>query len=620
MIIKRVTSTSNFITWFGSLLLFALFSFLAWRDYQRHPVFDVLQQWALALMVSELILLLLLSDMQRITRRLMSELKQSQALKYQQDTQQAEQYQKALSTLNDIAASFTPDWHLQMQQALRIAAEYLQLPNGIISQINDQDYQVLVHSTTSDQTLDDQHFELGHTYCSITLQSEHLVAIDSMGRSKYAKHPCYADFKLESYIGVVLRVEGKTFGTVNFFSALQRPLPFSQLERDFVSLLGRWISSTLERRHHLQAKSESAERLAKITSQLPGMVFQLKVTATGQRQLPYCSEGIQQLFHLSPADVAHDTRAMLDRVHPEDLPLLFRSFALSAKTLTLWKHDFRIVYPDATTLWVSGQAMPEAMPDGSTFWYGAVNDISERKRIERLKDEFVSTVSHELRTPLTAIAGAIGLLNGNIFGKLPEQASQMVALAQSNVQKLQLLINDLLDMDKLVAGKMIFDMQVQPLQPIIDAALRDNMSYARQFSVNFNLQIQAENLWINADSLRLQQVLTNLLSNAAKFSPVGAEVQVVVSRLSGHARVDVIDKGPGINEQFKPFLFSKFSQADSSDSKSKGGTGLGLAISQQLMHRMQGEIGVVPSPEQGADFYILLPLVEISEQEQMTDE
>ena len=237
-----------------------------------------------------------------------------------------------------------------------------------------------------------------------------------------------------------------------------------------------------------------------------------------------------------------------------------------------------------------------------------VRDITERKRMERMKSEFVSTVSHELRTPLTSISGALGLLAGGALGALSEQAKQMVEIAHKNSQRLGLLINDLLDMERLMAGKLRFDMQSQPLIPLIEGAIRDNQAYADQNGVRLLLAHGAGAVRVEVDAQRLQQVLANLLSNAAKFSPTGSEVTVSATCTEAAVRVSVTDQGPGIPAEFHDRIFEKFSQADASDSRKKGGSGLGLAISRELMERMGGRIGYESTPGKGATFYFELPV------------
>ncbi|MGK9066333.1 PAS domain S-box protein [Stutzerimonas chloritidismutans] len=243
---------------------------------------------------------------------------------------------------------------------------------------------------------------------------------------------------------------------------------------------------------------------------------------------------------------------------------------------------------------------------GERKFIGLVRDITERKRIEQMKSEFVSIVSHELRTPLTSISGALGLVNGGAVGEVPPAIGQMLTIAQQNAQRLGLLIDDLLDMEKLIAGKMTFNLDVQPLEPLLAEALRANQGYADQHGVRFEFGERVTAL-VRVDAHRLQQVLANLLSNAAKFSPPGAVVTLSSRRQGDQVRVAVRDVGPGIPQAFRHRIFQKFSQADSSDTRQKGGTGLGLAISKELVEQMHGHIGFDSEAGQGACFWFELP-------------
>ncbi|HQT32151.1 MAG TPA: PAS domain S-box protein [Thiobacillus sp.] len=253
-------------------------------------------------------------------------------------------------------------------------------------------------------------------------------------------------------------------------------------------------------------------------------------------------------------------------------------------------------------------AISEVTRQGRPLYVGMVRDITERKRMERMKSEFVSTVSHELRTPLTSISGALGLVTGGALGALPEQARQMVEIAHKNSQRLTHLINDLLDMEKIAAGKLHFEMRPQPLMPLIEQALEANRPYGIERQVTLVLNGEAAAAEVRVDSQRLMQVLANLISNAVKFSPDGGTVEITVRTIDGKARVAVADHGPGIPESFRASVFQKFSQADASDTRQKGGTGLGLAITRELVERMGGRIGFDSVEGDGATFWFDLPL------------
>lgn len=255
-------------------------------------------------------------------------------------------------------------------------------------------------------------------------------------------------------------------------------------------------------------------------------------------------------------------------------------------------------------------AVSEMLIGGRRMFTGMVRDITERKRVEKLKSEFLSTVSHELRTPLTSITGSLGLIASGALGEFPEKARPMIDIAHKNSLRLVHLINDLLDLEKMAAGKMQFDLQQQALMPLVEQAVESMRGFAEQRQVGVKLRGR-QDVNVRVDAGRLQQILTNFLSNAIKFSPNGKSVEIAVRNNGEQVRVEIIDHGPGIPKEFRSRIFEKFSQADASDTRKVGGTGLGLAISRELAQRMNGDVGFVSEGGHGATFYLELPVLKI---------
>lgn len=299
--------------------------------------------------------------------------------------------------------------------------------------------------------------------------------------------------------------------------------------------------------------------------------------------------------------------------HPDDwqrvLELMKQHFD---GTLPYYDCEHRLRHKDGHWVWILSRGKVSSwLGSGQPEWmYGTYMDISERKSLDDLKSEFVSTVSHELRTPLTSIRGALGLVVAEALGAMPPQAKQVLTIAHKNALRLAYLVDDLLDMEKLLAGKMHLVLEPQALMPLIDQALESVAPYAQEYQVSFVIATRHDNARVAVEAVRLQQVLSNFLSNAAKFSPAGSVVTVQVQYVGeSSVRVGVKDQGPGIPKEFHKRIFQKFAQADSSDTRKKGGTGLGLAISKELIERMQGRIGFESEPGQGATFFFELPLV-----------
>ena len=239
----------------------------------------------------------------------------------------------------------------------------------------------------------------------------------------------------------------------------------------------------------------------------------------------------------------------------------------------------------------------------------SIRDISHRKRAERMKTEFVSTVSHELRTPLTSIGGSLGLVMGGAAGPLEDRTRRLIGIAHANCERLVRLINDILDIDKIESGKMEFDTRRMHVGPLVRRTQEAMTSFAEQHGVNLKVVLPPWPQCITGDPDRLEQLLTNLVSNAIKHSPAGETVLINCTQQGGHARIEVSDRGMGVPADFRTRIFTKFAMADASDSRAKGGTGLGLSIAREIARLHGGDIGFADRDGGGAVFHFHIPLV-----------
>ena len=235
-------------------------------------------------------------------------------------------------------------------------------------------------------------------------------------------------------------------------------------------------------------------------------------------------------------------------------------------------------------------------------------NVTRLKDIARMKSEFISVVSHELRTPLTSIVGALKLVHSDSFTDVPEQKNKLLAIALKNSTRLTELVNDLLDLDKLQSGAMSFNRQKIDLAAIVADAIEQSATFAAEYGVRFVTHGIADPTIVYGDGQRLNQVIVNILSNAAKFSPRNAEILISVNASGRYGRVEIADRGPGIPDSFRSQLFDRFTQADSSTTRKVQGSGLGLHICKSIVDAHGGRIDFRPNDGGGTIFYFEVPL------------
>ena len=235
----------------------------------------------------------------------------------------------------------------------------------------------------------------------------------------------------------------------------------------------------------------------------------------------------------------------------------------------------------------------------------AFRDIRKRREVDRMKDEFISVVSHELRTPLTSIRGSLGLVSSGKLGTLEPKAARMLAVAAESTDRLTRLINDILDIERIESGTMPMERESIDVRELIGSAVRELQPAAQAAGVD--LVWHAEEGYVNADSDRIVQTITNLVSNAVKFSATGDAVVVRTVCVGDEVVVSITDQGRGIPADNLESIFGRFQQVDSSDARQKGGTGLGLAISKGIVEGHGGRIWVESTPGVGSVFHFALP-------------
>jgi PAS domain S-box-containing protein len=297
-------------------------------------------------------------------------------------------------------------------------------------------------------------------------------------------------------------------------------------------------------------------------------------------------------------------------VHSDDLEALDSAVE---ETLSGARPFLRIEYrtrtPSGNWKWIETHArVVERAEDGLPLRVtGTSSDITDRKDVERRQAEFVTTVSHELRTPLTSILGALDVVLDEHAAAIPPEARRFLDIAYRNAARLSGLVDSILDLERVEKGLHGFRHAAVGVHEFLERAIELNSGYALKYGIKLVLENAPREvyMWIDAD--RLLQVITNLLSNAAKFSPPGESVMVAVETSESHVRILVKDRGPGIAPEFRNRIFQRFAQADSLDQRRRSGSGLGLSISKALIERMAGEIGFESQPGSGAVFFVTVP-------------
>ena len=396
-----------------------------------------------------------------------------------------------------------------------------------------------------------------------------------------------------------------------------------------------WILSDETLQYELEQKlQQSHDLLASLSRQIPGTIYQYQLFPDGRSCFPYASDAIIDMYEVTPDDVREDAAPVFNNLHPDDLGGVSESIMESARTLEPWAYDYRVKLPQKGVQWRHGFSRPQRLNDGSTLWHGFINDITAQKKLEfdlaearnaaesasRAKSEFLANMSHEIRTPMNGLLGMTQLLEMTALTE--EQQEYMVALKLSG-KNLVLLVNDILDLSKIEAGKIT----IEPVEFSLRHAINDVYLMQKSFifgkKLSFNITV-AEDIptVIIGDQQRFKQILLNLLGNAAKFTKSGG-ITIAAEVLERHndcltIQFSVADTGIGISSAALEKIFNPFVQEDGSSTRPFGGTGLGLTISRRLAELMGGAISVESSQGVGSSFILTLPFI-IPAVQQTTD-
>ncbi|NOJ93368.1 PAS domain S-box protein [Corallococcus coralloides] len=506
---------------------------------------------------------------------------------------------RRLQALRALCLLDTPA-HERFDRIVRTASQLFRVPIALVSLVDEnRQWFKARHGLDATETPREQSF------CAHAILSPATFVVpDALGDPRFHDNPLVlgAPF-VRFYAGHPLRAaDGSRVGTLCLIDS--RPRDFPDADRAALADMAAWAEGEINALDAREARTalEQQERFFEVSVDMLCIAAMdgtfLRLSRAWGRTLGFSDA---ELYSTSLVDLALE----------EDRAATAAHLARAREGLPVLQFEHRARCRDGTWRWLQWNAVPD--PEEGLL-YAVARDVTqarlleeERQRVERMKNEFISTVSHELRTPLTSIRGSLGLLCGGIVGSLEPEVARMVGIAHKNSERLLRLINDILDLEKMESGRLDLHLAPTNVVPLLALALQAHQGYADEYGVRLEAAVDLPHAHARVDEDRFIQVLANLLSNAIKFSPQGERVTLSLTREAGALRVGVQDRGPGIPEAFQARVFQKFAQADASDTRKRPGTGLGLSIAHGLVARMGGALRFTTSPTDGTRFSFDLP-------------
>jgi PAS domain S-box-containing protein len=295
-------------------------------------------------------------------------------------------------------------------------------------------------------------------------------------------------------------------------------------------------------------------------------------------------------------------------IHPDDLQKVLNMTDLHLAKNVPFKIEYRL--KTKNTGYRVFEAFGQAINDEEgrpVRMVGSMRDITESKKSEKIKTQFVSLVQNELRLPVTSIRDALDVVLSQTEKDIPAAAIKVLKKARQNCERLEFLMNEILDVSRIESGSTKFTFNLMDIMQIVQSAIISNQSYAERNGVHLRLAQATADVKVNVDQELLMQVLTNLISNAVKFSPQGGEVTISVARRGDFVRVAVADQGPGIPEKFQTQIFQEYVPIDSPPAREGEGVLLGLKLSKAIIEKFGGAMSFLTTPKHGTTFYFDLP-------------
>lgn len=494
----------------------------------------------------------------------------------------------------------------KIERFLTHAMAYFDLQTGVISKITETEFNTEYVVSLENGLESGACFGLEDTYWSNVMKSNRVHAVHSISPNSKDAKAFYNKLKIQSYIGAPILVAGRRYGIISFFSAKARKQKFSSTELQVIEQLAQWIGYEIERQINTKYLKESKERFATAVQGLSVGIWDWKDINQGNS---FWSDHLYKLLGFYPGEIPATMGSFREAVHPLDKDEFNDALQKHLKQQHPFNLELRLKCKPGTYRWflATGQAIWNSQGEAQRM-IGSIKDVHDRKIAETMKSEFVSNVSHELRTPMTSIMGSIGLIRSGNFGELDPRAQSLLDIALKNGDRLVRLINDILDIEKIAAGKMEFHFSEEPITDLLEETISQSQAFADKHNAVITFTNEASDVSVKADKDRLIQVFTNLISNAAKFSGENGYITVHAFKKGKNVHISVKDNGLGIPKDRQAGIFEKFIQIDTGDKRASDGTGLGLSISKAIVDEHQGRIEVESDLGEGATFTVSLEI------------